>query len=103
MEKSTFLLEKEFIEKGHSFVIGVDEAGRGPLCGPVLAAAVTLKKQELGIRNQEDGMWDLVRDSKKLSEKKRERFLILFMKIFMLASDCDHKTIDRINILEASF
>lgn len=104
MEKSTFLLEKEFIEKGRSFVIGVDEAGRGPLCGPVLAAAVTLKKQELGIKNQEDDRWDLVRDSKKLSEKQREKVFDFIHENFHVGIGlCDHKTIDRINILEASF
>jgi len=104
MEKSTFSLEKELAEKGYDAVIGVDEAGRGPLCGPVLAAAVALKNQESRIGNQEDEMWDLVRDSKKLSEKQREKVFDFIHENFHVGVGlCDHKTIDRINILEASF
>ncbi|MBR2181124.1 MAG: YraN family protein, partial [Oscillospiraceae bacterium] len=58
-----WLYEREYLEKGCKLVCGVDEAGRGPLAGPVFAAAVILP-QELQI----DGL----DDSKKLSEKKRE-------------------------------
>ena len=78
MEKSTFSLEKELMEKGYDFVIGIDEAGRGPLCGPVVAAAVVLRDPFLSglpdILSPEGrgGIeWNLVRDSKKLSEKQR--------------------------------
>lgn len=55
--------EKEAINKGYKAVCGVDEAGRGPLAGPVCAAAVILP---------EDTIIEGVNDSKKLSEKKRE-------------------------------
>lgn len=55
--------ENELIQKGYKFICGVDEAGRGPLAGPVCAAAVILPP---------DTIIEGVNDSKKLSEKKRE-------------------------------
>ncbi len=55
--------EKEALQKGYSHICGVDEAGRGPLAGPVCAAAVILPT---------DTIIEGVNDSKKLSEKKRE-------------------------------
>ena len=58
-----FLIEKEVLFKGFKFVCGVDEAGRGPLAGPVCAAAVILP-----IDAEIEGL----NDSKKLSEKRRE-------------------------------
>ena len=78
------------------FIAGVDEAGRGPLAGPVVAAAVILDDNH-GITG--------LRDSKKLSEKKRE---LLYDVIFEKAASIgigkvDVKTIDRINIREATF
>lgn len=76
---------------------GVDEAGRGPLAGPVVAAAVILKKDAKNV------IFD-VYDSKKLTEKKREQ---LFEKILEVAFSwnfavVDSKTIDEINILNAT-
>lgn len=58
-----FELEKLYNEKGYKYVCGVDEAGRGPLAGPVCAAAVILPN---------DIQIDGLNDSKKISEKKRE-------------------------------
>ena len=114
---STFSLEKELLEQGYDAVIGVDEAGRGPLAGPVVAAAVVLKchpNQSGGISDsdsstslrfaQNDKRWDLVRDSKKLSEKQREKVFDFIHENFHVGVGlCNHETIDRINILEASF
>ena len=58
-----YTLEQEFYNQGYNAVCGVDEAGRGPLCGPVVAAAVILPC----------GLYiDGLNDSKKLTEKKRE-------------------------------
>lgn len=54
--------EKTLIEKGIKYICGIDEAGRGPLAGPVVAAAVILK---------ENPQFEYVNDSKKLTEKKR--------------------------------
>ena len=58
-----FSYEKEAHEKGYAVVCGVDEAGRGPLAGPVFAAAVILP---------ENYTHEILNDSKKLSEKKRD-------------------------------
>lgn len=110
---STFNLEKELVEQGYDTVIGVDEAGRGPLAGPVVAAAVLLRNSEFRILNFEsnsnekifnDPMWELVRDSKKLSEKQREKVFDFIHENFHVGVGlCNHETVDRINILEASF
>ena len=59
----TYALEEELMQQGYSLVCGVDEAGRGPLCGPVAAAACILPH---GL------VLEGLNDSKKLSEKKRE-------------------------------
>ena len=88
--------ENSAYEKGYEIICGVDEAGRGPLAGPVYAAAVVLKKGQI---------IEGVNDSKKLSEKKREA---LFEKITAEALDwsiafADEKEIDEINILEATY
>ncbi len=58
-----FLNENELIDQGYKSICGVDEAGRGPLAGPVCAAAVILKPNDI---------IEGVNDSKKLTEKKRE-------------------------------
>lgn len=95
MERDMWLYEREYLEKGCKLVCGVDEAGRGPLAGPVFAAAVILP-QELQI----DGL----DDSKKLSEKKREALFDIICEkaiAFGIASS-DEKEIDDINILNAS-
>ena len=87
--------EKEATRKGCQDVAGIDEAGRGPLAGPVVSAAVILP---LTFNDSE------IADSKKLSPKKRER---LYDKIYSLATTVgigivDSVEIDRINILQAS-
>ncbi len=104
-----FELEKKIIknknfENETGFVVGVDEAGRGPLCGPVVACAATLKEDFSNNAFFESGDWDLIRDSKKLSEKQREKaFKFIYDNFYIGIGLCDHNTIDRINILEASF
>jgi ribonuclease HII len=80
---------------GHARVAGIDEAGRGPLAGPVVAAAVVVTPEHR-IRG--------VRDSKLLPPERREE---LFDEIFRRAlavgvSIVDHETIDRVNILQAT-
>ena len=87
--------ENEYLTKGYKVIAGIDEAGRGPLAGPVVAAACVLdpKVQILGLD-----------DSKKLSAKKRD---VLFDEIKLKAlcyEICaeDAQTIDEINILEAT-
>lgn len=89
-----FVIEQMFHSEGFTRVAGVDEAGRGPLAGPVVAAAVILDA---------DAIPDGLNDSKKLSEAKRE---ILFEQIVAssIVSFCAEppKVIDEINILQAS-
>lgn len=87
--------EKELYNKGYKLICGIDEAGRGPLCGPVVAAAVILK---------ENDHIDGVNDSKKLSEKKREKLFaeIKERAVAYAVGIVDEKTIDKINILEAT-
>lgn len=92
-----YLYEKEAQKKGFNFICGVDEAGRGPLAGPVFAAAVILPKhfpKEL----------ENINDSKKLSVKKREELYekILKVAISYSVASVDEKIINDINILNAT-
>jgi len=83
-------------ERGFSAVCGIDEAGRGPLAGPVFAAAVILPA---------DCEIEGLDDSKKLSEKKRERLYdeIIEKAVAWSVAFADEKEIDEINILNATF
>ena len=104
MELSNFILEKDFALQGYTHIIGTDEVGRGPLCGPVLACAAMCKDPNFVIPAEQQKQFDLIRDSKKLSEKQREEIFVFICEHFFLGIGlCDHETIDRINILEASF
>jgi ribonuclease HII len=104
MIKSSFDIENELLSRGYDFVIGIDEVGRGPLAGPVVACAVVLKNYESRIMNQEIKKFYLIRDSKMLSEKQRESIFDFIQDNFFVGVGlCDHETIDRMNILEASF
>jgi len=86
--------ERKFKKKGYDFIIGVDEAGRGPLAGPVVAAAVSLKRRRF--KNRID-------DSKKLSGKAREAaFPEIFSKAHIGVGVISEKVIDRLNIEEAT-
>lgn len=87
--------EREFYSDSVKLIVGIDEAGRGPLAGPVFAAAVVFDPSYV---NEE------INDSKKLSEKKREE-LFLEIKEHALAyaiSSVSADTIDEINIYEAT-
>ena len=92
-----FEYENEYICKGYKILAGMDEAGRGPLAGPVVCACVVMPLDK-------DKIIDGVNDSKKLTAKKRE---VLFEKIINTATcykiiEVDNKTIDEINILNAT-
>ncbi len=83
-------------------IIGVDEAGRGPLCGPVVASAVCFRMPELELEQLPE--WKFIRDSKKLSEKQRESMFDFVMEHCFVGVGIMHAdTIDRVNILEATF
>ena len=104
MIKSTFKLEKKLVKKGYDFVIGIDEAGRGPLAGPVVACACVLFSQSFALEDSKAKLWNLIRDSKTLSHRQRESLFDFIHEHFHVGVGiCDHKTIDRMNILEASF
>ncbi len=87
-------IEGKLRKSGLNFVAGIDEAGRGPLAGPVVSAAVILKK---GARLPG------LNDSKKVSAKNRERLFELILKNCLDYSIAivSHITIDKINILNA--
>lgn len=82
--------------EGYAVVCGVDEAGRGPLAGPVFAAAVILRP---------DAVIDGINDSKKLTEKKREALFDVILKeasAYSIAS-ASVEEIESLNILQATF
>ncbi|MBR3145204.1 MAG: ribonuclease HII [Clostridia bacterium] len=91
-----FSYENIAYNKGYKFVCGVDEAGRGPLAGPVCAAAVILPK---------DIIIEGLNDSKKLSEKKREELFsqITEKAIAYSVAFGSISEIEKYNILEATF
>ncbi|MEI6529139.1 MAG: ribonuclease HII [Candidatus Falkowbacteria bacterium] len=93
--------EQGYFDLGYNLIGGVDEAGRGPLAGPVVAACVVIDKN---FRIDHDDL-SLVADSKKLSAKKREKlFSIIKEKVLAVEIGVvDNLTIDKINILQASF
>ncbi len=91
-----FSFENQARQKGYKFICGVDEAGRGPLAGPVCAAAVILP---------EDCEIEGLNDSKKLSEKKREQLydIIIEKALDYSISYGTLEEIEEYNILEATF
>ena len=88
-------IEKAKQKEGYKIICGVDEAGRGPLCGPVVAGAVILK---------EDEFIEGINDSKKISEKKREKIFeeIKEKAVAYGVGIVYQEEIDKINILNAT-
>ena len=89
-----YTLENQLHEDGYAFVCGVDEAGRGPLCGPVFAAACILPN---GL------VLEGLNDSKKLTPKKRDKLFDLICEnaIAYCIASASVEEIDALNILEA--
>ena len=87
--------EQELYNKGFKYICGIDEAGRGPLAGPVVVAGVIMPQ---------DSMIEGVNDSKKVSEKKREKLydLIINEAISYSVAIIGQDIIDEINILNAT-
>lgn len=121
MKYPNFNEEKKLWRRGFKFVAGLDEAGRGPLAGPVVAAAVVLlnPNSQIPMTNKiinpkfqkRFGHWTLgfgifgIRDSKKLSPKKREKLYNIITthpNIEWGIGRVSEKVIDKINILEAT-
>lgn len=95
-QQDMWKIEQEYFDKGIQLICGVDEAGRGPLAGPVCAAAVILPPNaEIPGLN----------DSKKLSDKKRRELypIIKEQAIAYGIAFADHHEIDEINILQATY
>ena len=88
-------IEKDLYNKGFKNICGIDEAGRGPLAGPVVVAGVIMP---------EDSMIEFVNDSKKVTEKRREKLYDVIMEeaISYCVSVIDQDVIDEINILNAT-
>jgi ribonuclease HII len=89
------IYEKAALEQGYDLIGGIDEAGRGPFVGPVVAACVILKK---------DAFIPGLNDSKQMSESKRERLYdeIIKQSVAYGIGQIDNKVIDEINILNAT-
>ena len=88
-------LEKDLYSKGFKNICGIDEAGRGPLAGPVVVAGVIMP---------EDSMIEFVNDSKKVTEKRRENLYDIIKEeaISYSIAVINHDVIDDINILNAT-
>ncbi|MCK4446388.1 MAG: ribonuclease HII, partial [Candidatus Marinimicrobia bacterium] len=93
--KVSLKFEQKLWNQGKTTVAGIDEAGRGPLAGPVIAAAVVFEKGEI---------IEGINDSKRLSPKKRELLYDKIMKKAKAVSigQVESQEIDRINILNAT-
>ena len=95
-EHNMWEIEHSLFAKGYHLICGVDEAGRGPLAGPVCAAAVILPP---------DADIPGLNDSKKLSDKRRRELYPIIMEqaVAYGIAFADHQEIDEINILQATF
>jgi len=91
--------ERKLFKKGCKYIAGIDEAGRGPLAGPVVSAAVVFEKKSLGKWLKFD-----IKDSKKLSQKQRRSLLEIILKeaVEVKISRVSERVIDRINIRQAT-
>ena len=106
MKYPTLQEEKKLWKKGYKYVACLDEAGRGPLAGPVIAAAVTIRQFSNPNFQRAGGGWrPKIKDSKKLTPKRREelyKILINHPNIEWGIGRVSEKVIDKINILEAT-
>lgn len=86
--------ERKARNKGFEIIVGIDEAGRGPLAGPVVAASVVLGKKRFKAR---------IDDSKKLSPEKRSKAFVEILRTCLVSIGIvDHSKIDRVNIQKAT-
>lgn len=92
--------EKSLFKSGHKLIAAIDEAGRGPLAGPVVSACVVID-ENFSITPE----LEKVRDSKKLSTKQRQAlFSVIKKNVKAVAIGvCDNRIIDKVNILQATF
>lgn len=102
--QSRFRYERELLARGCPLIAGMDEAGRGPLAGPVVAAAVMFPAEwiELGLPRALRGL----NDSKQLTAEERDDYFTVLTarpEIRYAIAWSDHSVIDEINILQATF
>jgi len=103
MEYPTFTQELNFL-KTYKYVAGIDEAGRGPLAGPVVASCVILNQKNI-IDLNENSWHKTIRDSKKMTQKQREKSFIDIKQNALSygIGQASHTEIDNINILQATY
>jgi ribonuclease HII len=100
------MLPQYYEDEDHEItIVGVDEAGRGPLAGPVTAAAVIWDASYQPTNKEDEKLMSLVKDSKKLSEKRRIEVAEFIKKnaTAYAVADVDNHEIDETNILKANF
>jgi len=91
--------EEKLRKRGHKVIVGIDEAGRGPLAGPVVASAVFIDKKDFFLLRKNK----FIRDSKELAPgKRKEVFELLIKRVKWGTGIVSEKTIDKINILQAT-
>lgn len=91
--------------RSHKYIIGIDEAGRGPLAGPVVVAGIKINQKFYPEQGRRTKFWKGIKDSKKLTPKQREewfRVLTNHAEIEWAVARVWPKVIDRINITQAS-
>ncbi len=104
MQLPTFEKERLVSKELQLVPVGVDEAGRGPLAGPVVASAVVYKRDDFEYPLELVKAFTLIRDSKKLSPKQRQDAYALVQEHFYVGVGIvSAETIDRVNILQATF
>ena len=105
-ERSSLREEKKLWKKGYKRVACLDEAGRGPLAGPVVAGAVMIRRSDLPtFKNFWRSDLHNIKDSKQLTAKQREKFYKILTKHLAIewrVGKASEKVIDKINILEAT-
>ncbi len=97
-----FEQELKLFKQGYRRIAGIDEAGRGPLAGPVMACAVVISDKKLVFK---DRYLKNIKDSKKLTPQKREKWYKILTKhpqIMWAVGQVSEKTIDKINIKNAA-
>jgi len=96
-----FEIEQGFIDQGYDFLIGIDEAGRGPLAGPVVAVAVGIKAKSFSCLV--NNFKSRIDDSKKLTaNSRRKAYGEIVEKLKVGTALCEPGIIDEVNILEAT-
>ncbi len=100
------LIEQERLKSGKLLIAGIDEAGRGPLAGPVVAAVVMVKDFKIADLLEKEFKLDKIRDSKKILPKKRKKIFEYLKGNSMIEwgiGSASVQEIDQLNILQASF